>query len=101
VLTVRRMSGRIETSEASELWKESASIRDDYRTRLLQANERATSVEIRMAAVEQQNNALVQENFALRHKVEELEALVKAQAETIRSLEALVQSQREEIEGGG
>jgi len=37
VAASRRLSGKIQTSEAKDLWRESASIRDDYRARLKEA----------------------------------------------------------------
>ena len=100
LLAARKMSGKIGTSDAAQLWKESASIRDDYRTQLLQANERAISLEIRMAKAEEANSLLVRENYELRHKIEDLEAIVTAQAATIVRLEALVAAQREALGNG-
>lgn len=76
VLAARRMSGKIGTSDAEQLWEESRSIREDYRTRLLQANERALSLEVRMAKAEATNNELMQENYECKRKVAELESLV-------------------------
>jgi hypothetical protein len=97
VLAARRLSGRIATTEAAQLWAESASIRDDYRTRLLQAEERALSVEIRMSALETKNNELTRENYQLIHRVEACETAMTARLETIATLEATVQQQREEL----
>jgi predicted RNase H-like nuclease (RuvC/YqgF family) len=88
VVAARRMSGKIATSDASDLWEESASIREDYRTRLLQANERALSVEIRMAALEARNLGLERENYELKTKVITLEATITRLETTITKLEA-------------
>jgi chromosome segregation ATPase len=100
LVAARRMSGKVATSDAAQLWQEAGSIRDDYRAQLLQANERAVSLEIRMAKAETENSECRRENYELRHKVEDLEQMVSSQAETIRSLQALVKAQREELGNG-
>jgi chromosome segregation ATPase len=100
LLAARRMSGKIATSDASQLWQESKSIRDDYRARLNDAADRAMRLEVRVADLEGTNTKLIQENFELRHKVEALEELVKSQAATIKGLEELVKAQREELGNG-
>lgn len=76
VVAARKMSGKIATSDASELWEESRSIRDDYRMRLLQANERALSVEVRLASIEARNTDLERENYMLKQRIAELEEIV-------------------------
>jgi predicted nuclease with TOPRIM domain len=63
--TVRRLSGRIETSEADSLWKESASIREDYRDRLSSADQRQARLEERVANLEKRNAELAEENVRL------------------------------------
>lgn len=62
----RRLSGKIATSEADSLWKESASIREDYRSRIAEAERRQAHLEERLAKVEERNIELGQENVELR-----------------------------------
>src|SRR4051812_47436216 len=58
-IAYRRFSGRIQTTEASRLWDEAAAIREDYRRRVDECNERADRVE--------------EENRRLRERVAHLE----------------------------
>lgn len=62
----RRLSGNIQTSEASSLWAESADIRKDYRDRLAHAEERLASAEARIARAESENTDLRRENTELK-----------------------------------
>lgn len=61
----RKLSGKIDTSEAGELWAESRSIRDDYRDRLDAANQRQAGLEARVAQLEKRNNELAERNVRL------------------------------------
>lgn len=65
VAAARRLSGKIDTSEASQLWEESRSIRNDYRDRLDAANQRQAKLEERMAGLERKNIELGERNVAL------------------------------------
>jgi chromosome segregation ATPase len=71
--SVRRLSGKIGTSEASDLWEESASIREDYRTRLNFAEARAIRLEERVDKLEDLNQLLSIDNRDLRIKLGECE----------------------------
>ena len=62
----RKLSGKIGTSEAADLWAESSRIRDDYRSRI-------TELAARIAALEATNDALVSENRDLRKRLEDCE----------------------------
>lgn len=64
---VRKLSGKIGTSEAASLWEESAAIRADYREQLAAAARRSAVLEQRVARCDR-------ENRELRRKVEHLEA---------------------------
>ena len=111
-LAARRMSGKIGTSDASELWTESKAIRDDYRNQLNAATERTASLERRVAHLEEVNNNLTndlatsgRENEALKGQVgglkelvEQLRTTIDRLEGTIRKLEETVRSQREELE---
>jgi septal ring factor EnvC (AmiA/AmiB activator) len=71
ILAARKLSGKIGTSEASELWSESRSIRDDYRDRITNAEDRSRGLELRVAKLEEMNNNLVRENLVLQNTVSE------------------------------
>jgi uncharacterized protein YlxW (UPF0749 family) len=86
VLAARKMSGKIDTSSATELWKESRLIRDDYRERLLAAAERTTGLEVRVAKLEEINVELLRENLALKQKVSELQTIIEDLQKTIKKL---------------
>jgi hypothetical protein len=93
IVASRRMSGKIATSDASDLWKESADIRDDYRERLHHANDRQVNLEARQAALESRNYELGRENVILQGQIhacerlgDELRATIAALEETIKEL---------------
>ena len=93
----RKLSGKIGTSEANDLWTESAKIRDDYRQQMQVANQRVVALEARVAEVERDNNALARENLELRAQVgdglarlEACQAIVDRQQELIAELRARV-----------
>lgn len=71
LLAARRMSGRIETSAAKELWDESAAMRADMRA----------------------------QNAELRGQLAEVKAEARACRETIAVLEATIRELRKEING--
>jgi predicted nucleic acid-binding Zn-ribbon protein len=68
IAAARRLSGKIDTSEAQSLWAESASIRDDYRNRIAHAEERQAALEKRVADLEKANTDLRNENLKLREQ---------------------------------
>jgi chromosome segregation ATPase len=90
VVATRRMSGKIATSDATDLWKESADIRDDYRDRLQHANDRQVNLEARQAALEARNNELGRENVILQGQIHACERLGDELRATITSLEATI-----------
>jgi chromosome segregation ATPase len=73
IVAVRRMSGRIDTSAATDLWKESQAIREDYRTQLAAAAGRTRDLEARVRSLEQMNDDLARDNRSLRIRISELE----------------------------
>jgi uncharacterized coiled-coil protein SlyX len=99
LLAARKMSGKIATSDATQLWKEAKDIRDDYRVRLIAAGERYTDLEGRVANLERINVELVRENYELKAKVVKLDELVGALRETITTLQGVIAEQRTELEG--
>jgi hypothetical protein len=73
LLAARKMSGKVSTSDATQLWKEAGAIRDDYRGQLQLADARVQNLEVRIGRLEDQNDLLANDNRALRIKVSELE----------------------------
>lgn len=81
----RRLSGKIQDSEAASLWEESASIREDYRQRIAHAEERQAALEGRVATLEDKNTQLMEQNLQLREQNVELRVeLERAQGELRR-----------------
>jgi hypothetical protein len=95
IIGVRRLSGRIGTSEAEQLWAESASIREYLNERIdfLEAKNRL--LEERIALLEDKNRALHEENGALRQVIQSHEATINDQRRRIASLE----TEKELLEG--
>lgn len=87
ISTARKMSGRINTSDAADLWEESRAIREDYRDRLGQATERTMALERRVAELERANDELAHENLLLQHRVDLLERENETLKETVEALE--------------
>jgi peptidoglycan hydrolase CwlO-like protein len=87
----RRLSGKIGTSDAQELWSESRSIRDDYRTQITRANARTEQLEARVDALERLNAELSSKNAGLNRQVNFYESHVK-------ELQARIDAQEAEIE---
>jgi chromosome segregation ATPase len=76
LMAARRMSGRISTSSASDLWAESRSIREDYREQIARRDARATKLEDRIAACEQLKDTLT-------NKIAELEGIIMDLKKTV------------------
>ena len=68
----RRLSGRVATSEASQLWEESRSIRDDYRRQIERLTKTLLLCEARVDLLERRNEELTRENAKLTFMIEEL-----------------------------
>jgi hypothetical protein len=64
--SARKLSGKIGTSDAAELWKESASIRQDYREELRLANERSRKLEESVDKLNDVNQLLALDNQDVR-----------------------------------
>ncbi len=87
VTAVRRFSGKITSSDASELWKAAELMRGEYRDQLAKANERLASVEARLAVAEHENVELANENLLLQRRVDLLERENAALTERITKLQ--------------
>jgi polyhydroxyalkanoate synthesis regulator phasin len=68
-VATRRLSGKITTSEAADLWKESSAIRDDYRGQLQAAWGRIKDLEADLRTVRQENEELRTEINRLKRTV--------------------------------
>jgi hypothetical protein len=95
------MSGKIETSDASELWDEARSIRDDYKDRLAKANDRTLGLEVRIAGLEGDNHELVKENLRLTHKVEIMQATIDELRDIIVTMQSTIDTQRSALRDKG
>lgn len=69
VTAARKLSGKIDTTEAGRLWEESAAIRADYREQIAERDRRIEALDTRIEAVEEANRKLAAENLTLRDKV--------------------------------
>lgn len=94
LLAARRMSGKVDTSTATELWGEARAIRHDYREQIALAAERTRELETRVARLEGQNTDLIRENIELKAKVVALETLCDTLRNTIDELQAELRKER-------
>lgn len=76
LVAARRLSGKIATSDASDLWTESRSIREDYQRRIEELNAVVARCEKRIELLEDRNKALYLENGQLKRMIEEHEATI-------------------------
>lgn len=83
----RKLSGRIGTSEASQLWAESKVLRDDYREQLDATNRRQAKLEERVAQLEAANTELAKENIKLKLEALEAERTIDDLRERVEALE--------------
>ena len=83
LLAARRMSGKIATSDASELWAESRSMRDEYRTQLSASSERVKLLEQRIDKLEDTNTGY-------RHEIEALKGQIATFQLTIKEMETVI-----------
>jgi predicted RNase H-like nuclease (RuvC/YqgF family) len=67
----KRLSGRINTSEATSLWAESAAMRQDYLARITQLNGTIQRCEARVQELEAYVETLREMNGALRDKLKQ------------------------------
>lgn len=65
----RRLSGRIDTSEAAQLWEEAGKLRYEYKTEVTEMREILTKLRLRVEDLELKNDALHLENGELRSEV--------------------------------
>lgn len=75
---VRKLSGKITTSEASQLWAESSAIRTDYRDENVRLYDRLVLAEARIAKMESNAEELRQLNRELQKICDRLTAELEA-----------------------
>ena len=97
----KKLSGKIDTSEAGQLWEESRAIRQDYRDRLATNEERASRLEARVAELEHKNNELAAENVKLlKESIEYQQTITRLRderdnlKESVTTLEAKIGDRR-------
>lgn len=73
----RRLSGKIGTSSADQLWAESKSIREDYREQIRRANAHVTELEARIQTCEMRCEKLTKEKRVLEIQILDHEALLE------------------------
>jgi len=86
LIAVRKFSGKIETSDARELWAESRSIRDWSQRRIETLNADAKELEARVRTLEINNDSLAEENRKLIQEVHDLTTTVVELRDEIRVL---------------
>lgn len=79
----RKLSGKIQTSEASSLWQEASNLRSEYRDELKGVREQLSECLTRIKNIEELNSKLKVENGGLNKTVKE-------QAREIENLKAVV-----------
>jgi predicted RNase H-like nuclease (RuvC/YqgF family) len=98
IIAGRRLSGRIDTTEAASLWEESRAMRTDYRDRLAEAEKRMAKLEARIADEERANTTLTRENIDLIAKNQECEWKIEKLRERVAMLDREKVLLRETIE---
>ncbi|HMS83607.1 MAG TPA: hypothetical protein PKD12_08155 [Nitrospira sp.] len=89
----RRLSGKIGTSEAADLWAESKSLREDASAKLARCDERVVGLEVRVRDLEKDNTTLSRENLDLMRKVNADETDIQ----TLRARVELLERENEEL----
>lgn len=97
IAAARRLSGKIATSEADSLWKESADMRLDYRERIAESEKRQAHLEDRIGKLEERNTELARENLQLQRDNYELERKCEKLADRVAELETENQSLKNTI----
>lgn len=93
----KRLSGKVETSEAASLWQEAASQREDYRERINAQNDRIAKLEERVARAEERNTKLAEENIELRRKLSDTEVTLHECQDKLADVERENESLRNTI----
>lgn len=86
LVAVRQFSGRIESSDAKELWAESRAIREWSQRRITELEQNANRLEERVDKLEKYNHELHAEKRVLELKAAERDATIKALREEVEDL---------------
>jgi regulator of replication initiation timing len=86
IVAARKLSGKVATSEATDLWEESRSIREDYADRIKVLNEVVKRCEGRIDELEERNDKLYLENGNLKRILEEHEATIAELRQVVHRL---------------
>lgn len=111
LVAVRRLSGKIGSSDATALWTESSNIRADYREQLERSDrkvkeleaklskqeEKVDNLDARIVKFETDNYKLLLENGTLRTEKENLVGQLDVLKLTITELEDIVHNQRDRL----
>ena len=97
LLAARQFSGKIKTSDASELWTESRSIREWSQARIRELHEREDELETRIANLEALNTTLKTELDSCHTTIEETRARVAELEAKIASLRARLERAHDQI----
>lgn len=107
IVAARRLSGRIKDSEATELWKESSSIREWSAARIKELDEHVDKLEARVNELEGSNSELAEENRALLREVYDcrventtLKSESKSEIDRLRALLAQAHQQLKDHKAG-
>ena len=85
-INARKLSGKIATSEAADLWEESRAIRESLEERNTRLRERIDELEHRVDALRERNAKLWLENGTMRRMLGEHEATIKSLREEMDDL---------------
>lgn len=86
LIAVRRFSGRVDSSDAADLWTESRSIREWSQARIAELNQEVLSLRSRVGKFENDNIELSQENGRLVREVHDLNQTVGELRDEVRTL---------------
>lgn len=105
VVAARRFSGKIETSDAKELWAESRSIREWSQARIAALNEDVERLEARIRSLESHNAGLNETIAEQRREIENLhnqirvaETKITVKTQEIAGLEAKLKTAKRRVD---
>jgi chromosome segregation ATPase len=97
LLAARKLSGRVATSDATDLWAESRSIRQWSTARIEALDMEVSLLRTRIGLVEQQNDALARENSRLMEQIHELNETIGELRAEIVALTKELRASRERV----
>ena len=97
LLAARKLSGKVATSEATDLWAESKSIRDWSTARIGALDAELVVLRTRISLCEQQNESLSRENRRLMEQVHELNDTIGALRTEIVALTGELRLSRDRV----